>query len=242
MSDPSKILNSTELLVEEATRRGISTTSFSDIDQNVHVFELNGHREPIHFTRTDHGGAATHRLTNNKIICTRILRQAGYPVPEDLITNDLAEAEDFLKRHQQVVVKPISNTGGSGITTDVTTPAQLKDSFEEAREVADEQRLSVHRGHCHLTLVLTRWHYLLCGDRKCSFGQGERDLDCRIAESECLGVYSGSAQGHGHSLHRFGRLVNAVEPCRDRAIVLEHDRQWSSQCRQEGTDLEQGQF
>lgn len=136
MSDPSKILNSTELLVEEATRRGISTTSFSDIDPNVHVFELNGHREPIYFTRTDHGGAATHRLTNNKIICTRILRQAGYPVPEDLITNDLAEAEDFLTRHQQVVVKPISNTGGSGITTDVTTPAQLKDSFEEARDLS----------------------------------------------------------------------------------------------------------
>lgn len=136
MNIPSTELNSTELLVNEAKRRGLTVSSFPDADPNLHIFEYQGHREPIFFTRTDHIGAATHRITTNKIITTRILRQAGYPVPADLITNDPIAAANFLTKHKHVVVKPISNTGGSGITTDITTNALLKKSFKEARDLS----------------------------------------------------------------------------------------------------------
>ena len=128
--------SSTTLLINEAKRRNIAVISFPDIDPNTIILELGSHREPIYFSRTDHNGTVSSKITNNKILTTSILRHANFLVPDDIITDDIKEAETFLAKHNQVVVKPIGNTGGTGITTDVTSTSQLHKAFELARDLS----------------------------------------------------------------------------------------------------------
>lgn len=157
--------NSTELLVNEAKRRGITVIDFPDSDQDTFIFELNGHREPICFSRTDYNGTVTNRITNNKFITAALLRRGGFPVPDDLITNEITEAETFLNKHKHVVAKPISNTGGTGITTDVTTPELLRESFKLARDLSfikNDERKAVFQqfvaGQDYRVLVINKQH------------------------------------------------------------------------------------
>lgn len=77
---------------------------------------------------TDLDGPVTLRLAGNKPQVHKLLRSQGLPTPEHLqfSLDDLSAALGFLRRHAVCVVKPAADTGaGSGVTTNVTTRAQL---------------------------------------------------------------------------------------------------------------------
>lgn len=124
--------------------------NFPEIDPSTFFLEYQGHREHIWFSRTDHHGSVTLRLLENKPLTIALLQQEGFPVPEEILTDDIRAAEEFLKRHGRVVVKPVSNTGGIGITTDITTPEELARAFNRARtlsNVTDEQKRAIVQQH-----------------------------------------------------------------------------------------------
>lgn len=123
---------STQILIDISVQRGIDVIRFLDIDVSVALLEYQGHRELIYFSRTDHHGSVTLKILENKGMTTALLRRGGFPVPEEILTADLAAAEKFLAQHRQCVVKPLGNTGGIGITTGITTRQELARAFARA--------------------------------------------------------------------------------------------------------------
>lgn len=126
------INSSTMLLAEEGQRRNIEPIFFKDIDPSIMLLEYQDHRELVYFSRTNRQGAVTNKVFENKILTTAMLRRGGFPVPAEIQTDDIAAAEQFMAQHEAVVVKPLGNTGGIGITTGITTAAELAPAFERA--------------------------------------------------------------------------------------------------------------
>lgn len=157
--------NTTDVLTKEAERRGITPVFFPDIDPKTTLFEYKGHREYLFFSRTDHHGAVTLRIFENKSMTTTLLKRGGFPVPAEILTADLDEAKAFLATYQRVVVKPLSNTGGIAITTDIRSEEQLARAFDRARDrsnLSDVARRAVFQQHVdgrdYRVLVVNQQH------------------------------------------------------------------------------------
>jgi hypothetical protein len=57
---------------------------------------------------------AAHELCWDKLAMSRRLLDRGVPIPETLITSDPDEARDFVRRHQQAILKEPRSCGGHG--------------------------------------------------------------------------------------------------------------------------------
>lgn len=140
-------VSSTNLLVAESQRRQIETIFLSDVDPGMVQLVHSTHQELIYFSRTNGLGSVTMRAFDTKPITSALLRRGGFPVAEEIITDDLEVAVAFMRRHQRVVVKPIQATGGARITTSITTEPLLRRAFERAQlvhpEIGAERRVVV---------------------------------------------------------------------------------------------------
>lgn len=126
----------TTTLTHEARRRGIRVTLLNP-DPDLPIFELShGGRTVRCFNAlTDHVGAATFHLLNNKASCHNWLRRLRVPVPPQLPYDDRhpKNALAFLDAHAPVVVKPASQWGGRGVSMGVRTPEDLHAAVRFAR-------------------------------------------------------------------------------------------------------------
>jgi len=55
-----------------------------------------------------------HELSWDKLTMSRRLLERGVPMPESLITSDPEEAREFIRRHQQAILKEARSCGGHG--------------------------------------------------------------------------------------------------------------------------------
>ncbi|MDP3997520.1 MAG: ATP-grasp domain-containing protein [Candidatus Andersenbacteria bacterium] len=123
----------TKLIVEEARRRGFKITAYPEINRNYAELEYKGHKEKFYQAMGDNFGQASHKILFHKELAATLLREAGFPVPDSVITGDYGEAEDFLKSHARIVVKPVGRCGGIGITVNVRSEEELKEAFGRAK-------------------------------------------------------------------------------------------------------------
>lgn len=126
-------LSSAQLLMEEAKQRGLQVHSYEHIHLGYALLQHKNHREYIFQSQSNKLGRVTARLfTENKVLTTTILREAGFPILPDIITNSTREAEAFLHTHQRIVVKPIGSEAGKGVATNIQTPSALHEALEFA--------------------------------------------------------------------------------------------------------------
>lgn len=157
---------STEILLVEAERRGITATGFPDVDPNFLILEYRGHREFLGGGASNRLGYPTMRACVNKALTRAVLKQAGYPVPDEIITDQLSEAENFLKKYRRVVIKPMSLSLGRGITPNITNAQHLSEAFAFARAAtnkadADESAVICQQhvaGHEYRICVIDQKH------------------------------------------------------------------------------------
>lgn len=127
----------TSTIVHAARKRGISVKM---IDDTLPIFDLsfNGKSVRCYNGLTDRVGAATFHLANDKGAANRYLRKKGYPVPAQSVYTNSDDAIKFLKKHKSLVVKPVSQWGGRGVSTDITTTQELEAAIESGHRFGDE--------------------------------------------------------------------------------------------------------
>jgi len=126
----------TTTLTDEAQRRGIRVTLInSDPDWPIFDLSRNGKRVRCFNALTDHVGAATFHLLNNKRACHAWLAKRRIPVPNQYAYDDAQHvgALAFLERHAPLVVKPCAQWGGRGISMGVRTAEDLRAAIRFAR-------------------------------------------------------------------------------------------------------------
>ena len=115
-------------------------------------------RTRVQHQYTDLDGSATLRVAADKPVVSRLLEQAGLPVPEHVAfrADDITEARKFLAETGNVVIKPAGSTGGGfGVSAHI---ASERDLDQAVRRVARTQTQVVMErqvpGTVHRVLLL----------------------------------------------------------------------------------------
>lgn len=100
-----------------------------ELEPLLFEFRLGSARSRIRGQTTPYADPVSTYVALDKLLSSRLLREAGLPVPDNVAVEvrDFAAARDFLQRAPgPCVVKPVSGRGGVGVIGEVRTLAQLR--------------------------------------------------------------------------------------------------------------------
>jgi cyanophycin synthetase len=105
---------------------------------------------------TDRAAAWGVNAARNKLRCSRMLRDAGLPVPHSVPASSLADAQHFAQQHGfPIVIKPFDLDGGIGVHAGIRDLQGLKARFEAARQHSRHLMVEQHiAGYDHRLLVV----------------------------------------------------------------------------------------
>ncbi len=127
----------TSTITNAAKKRGID---IQVVDKVLPVFSLSyrGRNVRCYNGLTDMVGAATFHLANDKGASNRFLHEHGFPVPAQVLFTNMSDAIDFMSKYRSIVVKPVSQWGGRGVSTHISKKTDLKKSIIFAQRYCDE--------------------------------------------------------------------------------------------------------
>lgn len=121
------------LIRQAAYARNLSVHALS----NELTVLSNGDRQVAFFQgMSDHTRSISRRATNNKEWTKSLLREAGINTPQGaMFARDAVKAawEFAQSLGQPVVVKPLSGSGGAGVSTDISTLPHFEQAWDHAR-------------------------------------------------------------------------------------------------------------
>jgi cyanophycin synthetase len=130
-----------QLLVAEAERRGYELRAYAASTARSNVIvegQKNNRKIVFHNSLTLSATRLGSMIANNKYLNYSVLTGNDVRMPETIVIADndqeLLAPQDFLRNHGKVVVKPIDNNHGNGITTDVADAAGLMKAVRKARD------------------------------------------------------------------------------------------------------------
>ncbi|QWE02880.1 hypothetical protein [Polynucleobacter sp. JS-JIR-II-b4] len=105
---------------------------------------------------TMHTSSIGVRLVKNKIRAGQCLREMGFPCPEHVIVKDeLAACEMANKMGYPVVIKPVDQDAGLGVSADISSDDMVKIAFQHASKHSNSIMVEKHfNGLGHRLLVL----------------------------------------------------------------------------------------
>jgi len=127
----------TTTITKAAQKRGIKVAV---LDHVLPVFALHLGNTSVRCYNglTDRTDAASFHLAQDKGAANRFLRENGFHVPDQECYGDFARALSFMEQHEQIVVKPVSQWGGRGVSTHVSSRSELTTAIVFAKRYSDE--------------------------------------------------------------------------------------------------------
>jgi len=107
---------------------------------------------------SDKDAALGAKLTMNKAVCARLLRQAGLPAPEHELVGNLAAAK--IAAHRMgwpVVTKPPNLDRGEGVSVDIIDTPALERGIKYAQQAGKTDNVLVEHqvaGYCHRLFIV----------------------------------------------------------------------------------------
>ena len=104
---------------------------------------------------------AVHELCWDKVAMARRLLERGVPMPETLITSDPEEARDFVRRHEQAILKEARSCGGHGhVVVFADDSGSIGGEIPGRRYVVDFEAAGLRRSLAHGVLSCPPPFYL----------------------------------------------------------------------------------
>lgn len=154
------------IIVNEARRRGIHVEI---VDEKSGIFRLSfgGRTLVCRESLSELTNAVAMSICDNKEISCRIVAEAGVQVPDQYVVDgSRAQIEDFLARHDAVVVKPARGEQGRGISVGLTAVDEVEAAIESARKVSDVVLLEQYFEGQDLRLVVINFRMVAAAIRK----------------------------------------------------------------------------
>jgi D-alanine-D-alanine ligase-like ATP-grasp enzyme len=127
----------TTTITQAAQKRGIRVEI---LDPVLPVFALHFDNKAVRCYNglTDFTGAASFHLAQDKGAANRFLRENGFHVPAQECYSGLNQAISFMGRHERIVIKPVSQWGGRGVSTHVSNRIELAAAITFAKRFSNE--------------------------------------------------------------------------------------------------------
>jgi cyanophycin synthetase len=128
----SRLLFSTQALVDEAAKRGIP--HFVLNQHSLVQLGYGCHQQRIQDTITETTSAIAVELAGDKFAASELLRGMDVPVPQQRVIRNEKNIESVIDRLQfPVVIKPVGGHQGLGVTTGITTMPEAVEAFKRAK-------------------------------------------------------------------------------------------------------------
>lgn len=162
----------TSTIINAAKKRGIG---IEVIDSQLPVFALSYGEKTVRCYNglTDDVGAATFHLAHDKGAANRFLKNFGFPVPGQQVVTTFAKALAFMELYESIVVKPVSQWGGRGVSTHVSNAADLRAAISFARRYCDEVVLEECISGIDWRLVFVNYQYVCAIQRDAAVVYGD---------------------------------------------------------------------
>jgi D-alanine-D-alanine ligase-like ATP-grasp enzyme len=162
----------TSTITDAARRRGIR---IDVIDSQLPVFALSYGEKTVRCYNglTDDVGAATFHLAHDKGAANRFLKKFGLPVPGQEVVTTFSNALAFMKLYGSIVVKPVSQWGGRGVSTHVSNAVDLRAAITFARRYCDEVVLEECVTGIDWRLIFVNYKYICAIQRDAAVVYGD---------------------------------------------------------------------
>lgn len=143
LAETSLLGPSTQSIVDEATKRGIS---FLRLNEHSYVQLGQGvYQRRIQATMMDRTSALGVEIADDKESAKNLLKGMGIPVPQGASVESFQEAqEEALKIGYPVVVKPLVGNHGRGVTVRVVDEVELKKAYTMAKKICHRVLVEKH--------------------------------------------------------------------------------------------------
>lgn len=164
--EPDQGLNPyARIIVDEARRRGISVDVL-DADGGYFALGFGGRSVVCRESLSELTSAVAMSRCDDKAVTRRVLLRAGLSVPDQCVVTGRDEADAFLARHGQVVVKPARGEQGAGISVDIRSSDDLAAAIGRAQEVCDRVLLEQYVSGQDLRIVVIGFRVVAAAIRR----------------------------------------------------------------------------
>lgn len=142
--DRMNLRMSTRLIYDELHRQNASV---SIIDAEASLLRYNDTAGVSHYifsTCSDKSSATGMMIARNKPRTASIAAQLNIPIPDARVCDTFEQAAEFLATHGTIVVKPLDNKGGVGVSTDIHTKTALRKAYAYAHTQGTQVLVQQH--------------------------------------------------------------------------------------------------
>ena len=175
-NERENLMVSTRVMYDEFNRQRIPVRI---IDADSSMLEYTDKAGATHFlfsTSSDKSSAAGLVIANNKSRTEIIARELNIPVPDAITCQTFAEAHAFFKQHGTVVLKPLANSGGRGVSTNINTYSLLQKAYKFAKQYGPEVIIQQHMPGDDIRLLVVGGKFVSAVTRRPAHVVGDGDL------------------------------------------------------------------
>ena len=154
MSEREKLKLSTRAMYDEFKRQNVPVRIIDAPSSLLEFIDITGEKRLIFSTSSDKSSGAGFIIGNNKQRTEIIARELNISVPIDTICLSFDDALQFFNQHAPIVLKPLDNSGGSGVGTNIKDIETLKKAYAYAREYGEKVIAQQHINGTDIRLLV----------------------------------------------------------------------------------------
>jgi cyanophycin synthetase len=124
---------STRVLYDELLKQGSSVEIIDGSSSLLEYTDQAGDRHFLFSTCSDKSSATGLIIAKSKAKSVIIAERMGIPTPSQLTCRDIREVRKFHTEHARIVIKPAFGSGGTGVSTNITTDDALEKAYHYAK-------------------------------------------------------------------------------------------------------------
>lgn len=176
---------STRVLYDELQRQNANVEILDKDSSLLEYTAKSGKKHLLFSTCSDKSSAAGMIVADNKVRTATVARRMGISTPEQVMSRDVREIRKFLSEMGRIVVKPVANSSGTGVSTNITTQKALSRAYNYAKSFS---RRIVAQRH----IIGSDIRLLIVGGKFCSavlrkpahvIGDGESTIEMLINDA-----------------------------------------------------------
>ncbi|GAA6142934.1 N-acetylglutaminylglutamine synthetase [Hydrogenophaga sp. 5NK40-0174] len=170
------------IIVDEAQRRGIHVEV---IDAENGYFKLShgGRSVVCRESLSELTSAVAMSRCADKRVTVKLLASAGLGVPEQMLAADDEQNAAFLRKHGDIVVKPVDGEQGKGISVNITSVDDMSAAIEQAAQFSERVLLEQFCAGLDLRIVVINHQVVAAAVRRPAtiVGDGKSTIEELIA-------------------------------------------------------------
>lgn len=136
--EPEEKINSyTEILIDEARRRGIGI-EILDAENSFFRLSFGGRTIVCRESLSELTSAVAMSRCDDKAVTRKILKNAGLKTPAQVVVTNSTDTQSFLERYKSVVVKPAKGEQGEGVYVDLKSSNEIKQAIHQVSKLCDK--------------------------------------------------------------------------------------------------------